>query len=108
MKLSGIKYLMVVICLFSIMEKTGISAISLFAKIHLTTANTQAGKESNDNTESRETKTAEVKEYWAAVTDHNVLSPAIHIQKIKYYSKATTLHLNWCPPVATPPPNFQV
>jgi hypothetical protein len=100
--------MVVIICLFSIMEKTGISAICFFAKIHVMITNNQAAKQSNDTSESSETKQAELKEYWVIFNDHKITHAAVNTQQTKYYSKNADLHLSWYPPVATPPPNFLV
>ena len=108
MKISGLKYWIVMICLFSILEKTGISAVSFFAKVHVMMTDGQAAKQSNDTSEGSETKQIELKEYWAVFTDHKPIHFAIYSQQIKYYGTAVNMHLSWHPPVATPPPNFQV
>ena len=96
------------ICMFSIMETTGISALCLFVKTHITlSTDDQPGKQTNDTTEN-EAKNVEIKEYWAVFTEVMPGQPAVNNKPVKYYPQGDNHHLSWYPPVATPPPNFQV
>jgi hypothetical protein len=108
MKLSLVKYWFVFICLFCMMEKTGISAISMLSHIKVMVTELQTSKEANDSGESSEAKQVEVKEYWALSPDDAFLMPVIAIKPIQYPREISQLHYNWCPPVPTPPPNFNV
>lgn len=108
MKLSLVKYWFVFICLFCIMEKTGISAVSMFSHIKVMVAESQTSKEANDSSENNEAKQAEIKEYWALSPDDAFLLPLVNIKPLLYPRETSQQHYNWCPPVPTPPPNFNV
>jgi len=105
MKLSKVKYLFVLICLFCLMEKTGISAISLCSHIKVMVSGPQAEKQAS---ESSEAKQIEVKEYWDTNQTYAFLSPTIVTTSTLYPRETSQRHYNWCPPVPTPPPNFNV
>lgn len=94
-------------CMFSVMETTGISTLCLFVKAHITLAtDDQAGTQNDDAAES-EAKRVEIREYWAVFTDMMPTALAIYTFPVKYYTEGDDKHLSWYPPVATPPPNFQ-
>ncbi len=105
MKLSKLKYLFVFVCLFSIMEKTGISVVSLFSHIRISLAEQAAEKQANDSSENNEAKQVEVKEYWAVHADANFSLPHISFGTVCFSRETSRQHYNWCPPVPTPPPN---
>jgi len=90
------------------MEKTGISAISLFSHISVMVADQQAEKQADDSSESSEAKQVEVKEYWALSPDHAFVLPLVSTWQVTYPRETSQRHYNWCPPVPTPPPNFNV
>lgn len=108
MKLSKVKYLFVFLCLFFPLEKTGISAISLFSHIKVMVAESQGEKQTNESDESSEAKQLEVKEYWATSQEHSLLLPPVVATPPLYPRETSQQHFNWCPPVPTPPPNFNV
>ena len=68
----------------------------------------QAEKQANENGESSEAKQAEVKEYWATCQEHDLLLPSAVASNVLYPRETSQQHYNWCPPVPTPPPNFNV
>ena len=105
MKLSGFKYLFVLVCLFSIMEKTGTSALSFFSHIKVLVTEQQAEKQANESSENSEAKQVEVKEYWAVHPNVNLSLHYLNFKPVRYPQETSQHHHNWCPPVPTPPPS---
>ena len=108
MKLSKVNYFFVLLCLFCLMEKTGISTISLFSHIKVMVADPQGEKQADESSESNEAKQVEIKEYWATYHEHALLLPPAVTRSMLYPRETSQQHYNWCPPVPTPPPNFNV
>jgi hypothetical protein len=90
------------------MEKTGISAISLFSHIKVMVAESEGQKQTNEGAENSEAKQLEVKEYWATFQSHAFLLLPEVATTLLYPRETSQQHYNWCPPVPTPPPNFNV
>jgi len=108
MKLSKVKYLFIFLFLFSLMEKTGISVISLCSHIKIMVSGPQAEKQASENSESSEAKQVEVKEYWATYQEHAFRLLPVVTTAMLYPRETSQQHYNWSPPVPTPPPNFNV
>ncbi len=87
------------------MERTGVSALSLFSHIKVSLAEQQAEQQANDSSEGNEAKQVELKEYWNALPDMSLLMPDISFKTMLYPRETSQQHYNWCPPVPTPPPN---
>ena len=105
MKLGKIKYLFVLTCLFCIMQKTGISALSVFSHIKITDVELAAEKQTDDS-ENKEAKQVELKEYWAVPSDSLLVPLLLHSDRLMFASYAESQHLSWYPPVSTPPPDI--
>ena len=90
------------------MEKTGISAISLCSHIKVMISGPQAEKQASENSESSEAKQVEVKEYWATHQESAFMPVSVFAKATLYPRETSQRHYNWCPPVPTPPPNFNV
>jgi len=90
------------------MEKTGISAISLCSHIKVMVSGPQAEKQASENSETSEAKQVEIKEYWAIHQEHIFALLPVFTKALLYPRETSQRHYNWCPPVPTPPPNFNV
>lgn len=90
------------------MEKTGISVISLCSHIKVMVAESQGEKQTNDDSENSEAKQVEIKEYWATYQEHAFRLLPVVTKAMLYPCETSQRHYNWCPPVPTPPPNFNV
>ena len=68
----------------------------------------QAEKQASENGESSEAKQVEIKEYWAIHQEDIFALLPVFTKPILYPRETSQRHYNWCPPVPTPPPNFNV
>ena len=102
-----LKYLLVFVCLFSMMEGTGIS-VSLLTKSTVCQEDCRLGNDDEDTNERNEVKETKVQELWSP--DHDLKAPLTYIslKKVSYPHEQQTAHLGWVPPVPTPPPNRTV
>jgi hypothetical protein len=105
MKFSRLKYLLVFICIFSIMESTGISVVSLITHKYITQADSQAANDDEGTAERNNTRETNIKELWIAAFDLKIPSIYINSINIIYPHEQHNAHLAWVPPVPTPPPN---
>ena len=105
MQFPRLKYLLVFICIFSIMESTGLSVISLLTKNHISQTDGQPANDDEGTAERNETKENRLKELWADELDFKIPSIYISLTKVIYPHEQHTAHLAWVPPVPTPPPN---
>ncbi|MBD1387650.1 hypothetical protein IDJ75_20360 [Mucilaginibacter rigui] len=106
MQFSSLKYLLVFICIFSILESTGISVVSLLTKNHIAQNNSPIANDDETTPERTETKENKLKELWASELDLKIPYLYISLTKVTYPHKQPTAHLAWVPPVPTPPPNY--
>jgi hypothetical protein len=105
MKISARKYLLVFVCLFSILERTGIAnGLLIDAPKHQ--AAWQHHQDSDDDSaEPNQTKEVDLKEYWA-ITHSSFSLPLLAVcRQITYHQERSSNHLGWILPVPTPPPN---
>jgi hypothetical protein len=105
MQFSRLKCLLVFICIFSIMENTGISVVSMLTKNYISQTDNQSANDDEGTTERNEAKEDNLKEFWINVSDLNIPSLYINLTTVAYPHKHITAHLAWVPPVPTPPPN---
>jgi len=105
MQFSRLKYLLVFICIFSILESTGISVVSLLSKNHISQNDSQAVNDDEGTTERNETRENKLKELWANELDFKIPSLYISLTKVVYPHEQYNAHLAWAAPVPTPPPN---
>lgn len=108
MPLKKLKYLLVFVCLFSIMEGTGISVLSLLTKSTVCQADCGLGNDDENTNERNEVKETRLPELWADENDLKIPSIYIDLKKVTYPQEQQTAHLGWVPPVPTPPPNRTV
>lgn len=108
MRFHKLKYLLVFICIFSIMESTGISVLSLLTRTNICQTDCQLTNDDEGTSESNEIKESKLKELWADGLDLTIPSACISLVKFNYTDEQHTAHLAWAPPVPTPPPNFTV
>jgi hypothetical protein len=105
MQFSRLKYLLVFICIFSIMESTGISVVSFLSKNHISQNDNQPGNDDEGTAERNETKENKLKEFWTNELDLKIPSLYISLTKVAYPHLQHNAHLAWVPPVPTPPPS---
>jgi hypothetical protein len=106
MQFSRLKYLLVFICIFSIMESTGISVVSLLTKNHIIQNDDLTANDDENTPERNETKENKLKELWADEQDFKIPFLYISLTGVTYPHEQPTAHLAWAPPVPTPPPNY--
>lgn len=105
MEFSRLKYLLVFICIFSIMESTGISVVSLFTKKSISQIDSKAANEDEGTAERNESKENKLKELWADELDLKIPFLYISLTNVIYPHEQHTAHLAWVLTVPTPPPN---
>ena len=99
---------MVFVCLFSILESTGVSVISILKKTNISQNDCCQVNDDEAATEKKENKETNLKEFWTIHQD--LLIPRLHINgiTIDYPKEKNNHHLAWVPPVPTPPPNYTI
>ena len=107
MKRVWLKYLVVFICVFSVLEKTGISVSAIFHVINSYKAeciyNCPSDKDAAERNGAKETS---LKEYWD-IHQQCILAPLMGFYKpVCFPGENSSSHLAWVPPVPTPPPNL--
>jgi hypothetical protein len=104
-KLEWLKYLLVFVLVFSILERSGIMVSAYFAKAHQ--ADEQPGSD-DERTATDETKETTFKEFW--VFHQNAELPALYTcsKQTAYPHEESARHLAWVSPVPTPPPDFLI
>ena len=105
MQFSRLKYLLVFICIFSIMESTGISVVSMLTKNNITQNDSAPANDDEGTAERNETTENKLKELWTNELDLKIPSLYISLTKVIYPHEQHTAHLAWVPQVPTPPPN---
>lgn len=106
MRLTWFKHLFVFVCLFSLLESTGISMIKLIAKAGI--SQTDKNSLADDDATERSEREVSVKEMLAI--EPFCTLPLISLQAQSYIYPTETLvpHLGWISPVPTPPPDCRV
>ncbi|OOQ58046.1 hypothetical protein [Mucilaginibacter pedocola] len=100
------KYLLVFVCLFSVLERAGIvnALVTAMAAKHQQQYPAPADGE-DDDARPNETKEVELKEYWA-ITGSQYILPVLSVGSSSWHHPHQCgHHLGWIPPVPTPPPN---
>lgn len=108
MKFAWLKYLLVFVCIFSILESTGVSITSLFKKASVCRTDCSPVNDDDDATEKTENKESNPKEFWSINQDLSLLRLYIYSKVIDYPDEKSDHHLAWIPPVPTPPPNYTI
>ena len=104
MKRTWFKYLLIFVCLFSVLERTGISLSTFFTRVYLHQTDARQDTD-NDATENSEIKETNLKEFWT-MHQQPKLSPLFtYLRPTAFVSEQEEMHLAWIPPVPTPPPN---
>ena len=105
MKLRCLKYLLVLVLIFSVLERSGITVSAYFGKAHQ--VEEQPGSD-DERTDRNETKETNFKEYW--VIHQHVEVPALYTccKPTPYPHEENARHLAWVSPVPTPPPDLLV
>lgn len=106
MRLNQFKYLVVFICLFSLLESTGISMIRMIVKASIT--HVQKSALADDDATERSDREVNLKEILAVEAFCTLPSVALHVQTYNYSTEAFVPHLGWISPVPTPPPDFVI
>ncbi|RYU90151.1 hypothetical protein EWM62_11460 [Mucilaginibacter terrigena] len=104
MRFTWLKYLCVCLCVFALLESTGISALYLIAKHHISQTDIPAANDEEGTAERSETKESNPKDFWAV---NPVILPPVYVsfESVIYPPEKQAAHLAWMPPVPTPPPN---
>ena len=105
MQFTWLKHLLVFICLFCILESTGISVLSFITKHSISQTTDQQNTDDEDATERNETKECRLKELWVGDFGLSIPPLFINVKKVAYPQRQLVSHLAWVPPVPTPPPN---
>jgi hypothetical protein len=108
MRFTWLKRLLVFICIFSILESTGVSITSMLIKTNICQSDCHVVSDDDDAAEKNENKESNLKEFWAIHQD--LAYPQLHInyKAIIYPDEKSSHHLAWVSPVPTPPPNYTV
>ena len=108
MKFTWLKRLLVFICIFSILESTGVSITSILIKNNTCQSDCHVVSDDDNAAEKNETKESNLKEFWAI--HQNVAFPQLHIycKTVIYPDEKSSHHLAWVSSVPTPPPNYTV
>lgn len=107
MKRVCFKYLMVFICFFSVMAKTGITLNAVFHIIKSSdTACAYNNCNDDENTPERSETKEIVKEYWDVQHQLVIAAPVKLCKPAGFINEPGSKHLAWVPPVPTPPPNI--
>ncbi|RZA00122.1 MAG: hypothetical protein EOP47_14930 [Sphingobacteriaceae bacterium] len=107
MKPGIVKQLLIVFFIFSLLEKTGVSMLSLFVN------NTPQITESliadeEDTSAPAENKEVSVKEYWIFHPTWQLPEAGLQLAPLTYVDEESNHHLAYFPSVPTPPPNRTV
>ena len=108
MKFAWLKYLLVFVCIFSILESTGVSVISIFKKASICQTDCSLVNDDDDAAEKTENKENNLKEFWSVNPDLSLPQFHLHVKVIDYPDEKSNHHLAWVPPVPTPPPNYTI
>lgn len=108
MPFTWLKHLLVFVCLFCIMEITGISVLSLVSKHYISQADNQQAADDDDAAERGEAKEYRLKELWTNNIDLSMRALSFSVKKPIHPHRQIVAHFAWVPPVPTPPPNFIV
>ncbi|MES2807291.1 MAG: hypothetical protein V4619_01615 [Bacteroidota bacterium] len=104
MSVKWLKHILVFVCLFSILEGTGISLLSALTKYKLNQTEQQLANDDESTSERNEVRETRLKEYLPS--DFLIAAPMVTIiETITYPQQQPHAHLAWVPPVPTPPPN---
>jgi hypothetical protein len=108
MQFIWLKHLLVFICIFSILESTGVSITSILVKNNVCQSDCHVVGDDDDAAEKSENKESNLKEFWAI--HHHVAYPQLPInyKAVIYPDEKSSHHLAWVSPVPTPPPNYTV
>ena len=106
MRLAQFKFLVVFICLFSLLESTGISMIKLIAKA--STSQVQKNDLADDDATERSEREVSLKEILAVEPFCTLPLLALQVHSYSYPTEAMVPHLGWISPVPTPPPDFVI
>ena len=108
MKIFWLRYLLVFVCIFSILENTGVSVISLLKKTNICQNDCSVVNDDESAPERNENKETKLKEFYAVQQEH--LLPQLYLSGtvIHYADEKSGNHLAWISPVPTPPPNYTV
>ncbi|MCQ6960875.1 hypothetical protein [Mucilaginibacter aquariorum] len=108
MRFIWLKRLLVFICIFSILESTGVSITSLLIKTNTCQSDCHVVNDDDDAAERNESKESSLKEFWAIHHDLAFPQPHIYCKAVIYPDEKSSHHLAWVSPVPTPPPNYTV
>jgi hypothetical protein len=107
MKLVWLKYLLVFVCIFSLLEGMGISMTSLFD--HGDQHNEwQSATTSDEDAAGRSEKETNFKEYYTTLELLQIDPLCINCEPVEYADQQNNHHLAWVSPVPTPPPDLLV
>lgn len=102
-----VKYLLVCFFIMAIMERTGISLLSLMDNGKQLTECLMEEQQDDDARAANEIKES-VKEYWLFESTLYMPEPYVYCQPLTYADNEANNHLAYFPSVPTPPPNYTV
>jgi hypothetical protein len=106
MKAAWIKYLVLFIAVFAVIERTDIAVKLLTNAANKLEAASQATGDEDNSTDPNELKETSIKECWD-IHQLVTLPQLLNIgQPVHYRGEQGDSHLAWVPPVPTPPPNL--
>lgn len=107
MRAGFLRYLLITLLIFSVMEKTGISVLSLISTQGRELSETLYNDE--EETSSRtESKEKVVSEFWLSHPVWLLPDPAFKAEPFTYARTDSDEHLAYFPSVPTPPPNTNI
>lgn len=105
MRAGLLRYLLITLLIFSVMEKTGISVLSLISL----NGNELSEKLYNDEEETSssrtESKETVINEFWLHHPAWMLTVPSFNAEPLTYAHADSDEHLAYFPSVPTPPPN---
>jgi hypothetical protein len=104
MKPIWLKYLLVVICIFSLLEGTGVFSSLAFDPDDRHTEWQSTNADDEDATERSEKET-NLKECYTTLELLQINPLCINCEPMQYADEQSNNHLAWVSPVPTPPPN---
>lgn len=107
LKNACVKYIFVCFFIIAIMEKTGVSVLSLLAGDKHLTECVMEEQQDDDARTANENKES-VKEYWLFEHTLHLTEPYRYCQPLTYADNEANNHLAYFPSVPTPPPNTAV
>lgn len=99
-----LRYLLVIFFIFSVMEKAGVSVLSLL-NVNNKELSEKLFDEEEDASARAESKEVAAKEYWLHYATWQLPEPYLTGERLTFASAESSMPLAYFPSVPTPPPN---